>query len=442
MNIASLLPSTGNNKLSIGPENANADPAEGFEFASLLAGQINGAALSDAAAGTLENTTTSASTATLLGALLAGQTIQAREDKVASLHLPLPDETLSTKTNSLLQADDTANTKLTPARPDDTANTKLNTLLQADENPLVAALTVTNALATRAAPLQPRAPGKSDQDGPPVEAERLLASLKSNDRPENIAENTLITDQTEPETTPIPILRPITEAATAPSQNKALTPSGLTTALPEPTRLNLNKVVDIAAGIPIKPVAAEALATQPAEAAKSAGTPEPFQLPQATQGSEARPVQTRSDATHSIATPVHDPRWAQQLGDRMVWMTRGDIQSAQININPAQLGPIQINISLNGDQMTAHFVAAHQEVRQALDDAMPRLREMLSGAGINLGQANVGSQTPQQQGNGASDMGSNTPRSGNEEVILSPNDSASASTRPITQGRGLVDLFA
>ena len=415
MNIASLLPSTGNNKLSIGPENTNADPAEGFEFASLLAGQINGAALSDAAAGTLENTTTSASTATLLGALLAGQTTQGREDKVASLHLPLPDETLSTKTNSLLQA---------------------------DENPLVAALTVTNALATRAAPLQPRVPGKSDQDGPPVEAERLLASLKSNDRPENIAENTLITDQTEPETTPIPILRPITEAATAPSQNKALTPSGLTTALPEPTRLNLNKVVDIAAGIPIKPVAAEALATQPAEAAKSAGTPEPFQLPQATQGSEARPVQTRSDATHSIATPVHDPRWAQQLGDRLVWMTRGDIQSAQININPAQLGPIQINISLNGDQMTAHFVAAHQEVRQALDDAMPRLREMLSGAGINLGQANVGSQTPQQQGNGASSMGSNTPRSGNEEVILSPNDSASASTRPITQGRGLVDLFA
>lgn len=429
MNIASLLPSTGNNKLSIGPENTNADPAEGFEFASLLAGQINGAALSDAAAGTLENTTTSASTATLLGALLAGQTIQAREDKVASLHLPLPDETLSTKTNSLLQADDTA-------------STKPNTLLQADENPLVAALTVTNALATRAAPLQPRVPGKSDQDGPPVEAERLLASLKSNDRPENIAENTLITDQTEPETTPIPILRPITEAATAPSQNKALTPSGLTTALPEPTRLNLNKVVDIATGIPIKPVAAEALATQPAEAAKSAGTPEPFQLPQATQGSEARPVQTRSDATHSIATPVHDPRWAQQLGDRMVWMTRGDIQSAQININPAQLGPIQINISLNGDQMTAHFVAAHQEVRQALDDAMPRLREMLSGAGINLGQANVGSQTPQQQGNGASSMVSNTPRSGNEEVILSPNDSASASTRPITQGRGLVDLFA
>lgn len=123
-------------------------------------------------------------------------------------------------------------------------------------------------------------------------------------------------------------------------------------------------------------------------------------------------------------------------------MTRGEIQNAQININPAQLGPIQINISLNGDQMTANFIAAHQEVRQALDDAMPRLREMLSSAGINLGQTNVGSQTPQQQGAGTFSMSSNPPRSTVEDVILSPVDSINTGARPINQGRGLVDLFA
>ena len=151
---------------------------------------------------------------------------------------------------------------------------------------------------------------------------------------------------------------------------------------------------------------------------------------------------TRTDNSQNVGVPVNDPRWAQQIGERVVWLARGDIQSAQINITPPQMGPIQINISLNGDQMSAHFVAANAEVRQALDEAMPRLREMLSGAGINLGQANVGSQTPQQQQSSA--QFGETPRSRGEDAILSADKHMDSSTtsQPVLRGRGLVDLFA
>lgn len=399
MNISSLLPSNSGNKLSTGPENTSTTPTEGFEFASLLSGQIKGSS-PGTGPDALENTATSASTPTLLSALLTGQT---PDDSEAALHLILPDETVSTKLKALLQANENSRSSgLTATKP--SPNEDQNTRIQAMgkerlDQPLAA----------------------SDQDTLLVAAEKMLATLKSNRRQGDATEGAAAQNPAATETAPFPILRPISDA-TSSKQAATFTPSSLTNT----TELNSSTSAKIAA----------------AEAAKSAGTPEPFQLPQAVQGSEARPVQTRNEATHSIATPVHDPRWAQQLGDRMVWMSRGDIQSAQININPAQLGPIQINISLNGDQMTAHFVAAHQEVRQALDDAMPRLREMLSGAGINLGQANVGSQTPQQQGNGTFAMNSNTPRSGNEDVILSPKDSASTGSRPINQGRGLVDLFA
>jgi len=149
---------------------------------------------------------------------------------------------------------------------------------------------------------------------------------------------------------------------------------------------------------------------------------------------------------HHVPAPVNDPRWAQQFSERVVWLARGDVQNAQINVNPAQLGPIQINISLNGDQMTAHFAVANQEVRQAIEDAMPRLREMLSGAGINLGQSNVGSQAQQQQQaqQESSQQTGNAPRFDGEEAILSPDQTTHSGTSglPARQGRGMVDLFA
>jgi len=146
------------------------------------------------------------------------------------------------------------------------------------------------------------------------------------------------------------------------------------------------------------------------------------------------------DGPVAIHAPLHDPRWNQQLGDRVLWMARGEAQTAQINITPAQLGPIQISISLQGDQMTAQFISAHQEVRQALEDAMPRLREMLANAGINLGQANVGTQ--QQQRDTRAQFAAAVPSAG-EEAIL-PGDASwnTLPAQPLQRGRGMIDLFA
>lgn len=146
------------------------------------------------------------------------------------------------------------------------------------------------------------------------------------------------------------------------------------------------------------------------------------------------------DAPTHISTPLHDPRWSQHLGERIAWMARGEIQSAQININPAQLGPIQISISLQGDQLSAQFVSANQEVRQVLEESLPRLREMLSNSGINLGQTNVGAQ--QQQRESPSRAPSFVP-STREDAILSEDSSRnSGPVQPLQRGRGLVDLFA
>ena len=148
-------------------------------------------------------------------------------------------------------------------------------------------------------------------------------------------------------------------------------------------------------------------------------------------------------ATASVDTPIQDQRWAQSFGDRIVWLAKNDQQSAQININPPQLGPVQINLKINGDQATMAFASPHAEVRQAIEDAMPRLREVLAGAGIDLGQTNVGAQLAQHdQRNQASSPDSS--RFSGDKAILRDNAGRSGELPAMTgrSGRSLVDLFA
>ena len=150
-----------------------------------------------------------------------------------------------------------------------------------------------------------------------------------------------------------------------------------------------------------------------------------------------------NSATSAIQSPLHGARWAQDFSEKVVWMARADQQSAQISINPPQLGPLQITLNMNGDQATAVFTSAHAEVRQAIEDAMPRLREMLAGAGIDLGQANVGSQQAQQQA-GKQSASQDATRFDSDAAILGGDtgQAASSSVTALHSGRGLVDLFA
>jgi flagellar hook-length control protein FliK len=152
---------------------------------------------------------------------------------------------------------------------------------------------------------------------------------------------------------------------------------------------------------------------------------------------------TSADQPPSITSTLNSPNWSKDFGSRVVWLAKNDQQVAHININPPQLGPVQISISLNGDQANTVFASPHAEVRQAIQDSLPQLREMFSAAGISLGQANVGSQLPSQNREAAFQF-ANEARGAGENAILSPDSHASSSPAgiPIQRGRGLVDLFA
>lgn len=105
-------------------------------------------------------------------------------------------------------------------------------------------------------------------------------------------------------------------------------------------------------------------------------------------------------AMQDLQTPVGDSGWDDALGQKVMWMVSSQEQVAELSLNPPDLGPLQVTLSISNDQATATFVSQHADVRQALEAALPRLKEMMAESGIDLGGATVssGSEGSQQQG--------------------------------------------
>lgn len=94
----------------------------------------------------------------------------------------------------------------------------------------------------------------------------------------------------------------------------------------------------------------------------------------------------------SVSSPVGSVNWGAEFNQQIVWAAKNDVQSAEIRLHPENLGPIKISLNIADGKAQIAFVAAHSEVRQSIQEALPQLKEMLAASGIDLGQTNVGSE--------------------------------------------------
>lgn len=144
--------------------------------------------------------------------------------------------------------------------------------------------------------------------------------------------------------------------------------------------------------------------------------------------------------------------WNTELGEKLLWMHKQAVPSAEIRLNPEHLGPISIKIDVNQDQATVAFTAQHAAVRDAIEAAIPKLREMLGGQNLNLADVNVSQQqSEQKQGRESFQMAGEQNRGGNSQSQNKPetpaNESAATILDEIAAGRaiasnGLLSLFA
>jgi len=91
----------------------------------------------------------------------------------------------------------------------------------------------------------------------------------------------------------------------------------------------------------------------------------------------------------TLTTHVRDPRWVEDLGNRLASMVRTGESSASLQLTPVDLGPLEVNVSVRDNQATVHFGAANADTRALLEASMPRLREMLAAQGFSLMDSSV-----------------------------------------------------
>lgn len=94
-------------------------------------------------------------------------------------------------------------------------------------------------------------------------------------------------------------------------------------------------------------------------------------------------------SAHTINVPLNHPGWGQAFGNQVVWTVNQALPAASLHLSPPELGPLNVQIRLDQDQASIQFVSAHAAVRDAIEAALPRLREMLGGQGIVLADVNV-----------------------------------------------------
>ena len=91
--------------------------------------------------------------------------------------------------------------------------------------------------------------------------------------------------------------------------------------------------------------------------------------------------------TLQIHASVDSSEFAQGLSDRVSWMAGNGLNNAKLQLNPPQLGPIELSISVQGDHAQVSMVTHSAVTRDALESSTPALKEMLGGQGF--GQVSV-----------------------------------------------------
>ena len=142
-----------------------------------------------------------------------------------------------------------------------------------------------------------------------------------------------------------------------------------------------------------------------------------------------------------INTPVRDHSWGERIGERVLMMAGKHLQSAQIRLTPADLGPVRVHVSVDEGSTNVSFHVQHTLTREALEQALPRLREMLSDSGLSLGQASVNDSGVSTGNQDQGSAGGSSTRAGDSPDRSPIHDEPRARQKVVIRN-GLIDTFA
>ncbi len=158
------------------------------------------------------------------------------------------------------------------------------------------------------------------------------------------------------------------------------------------------------------------------------------------QGLSLRPGAPTNPA--DLDLPLGAKGWDKALGERVLWMVGRSVQGAALRITPPNLGPIDIQLSLQQDQASVNFNVQHAAVREVLEASLPRLREMFQENNMQLVNVDVTHRDTRDQKSAAGDyqggQEADAPFSGEPDEAAVPSESGVQTYR----SQGLLDDYA
>lgn len=141
------------------------------------------------------------------------------------------------------------------------------------------------------------------------------------------------------------------------------------------------------------------------------------------------------------AVAMQQPGWSQQVADKVMWMSSQNLQSAEIKLDPAELGRLDVKITISQEYTQITFNSAHAGVRDSLESQMHRLREMFAQQGMQDVDVNVADQSQAQQ--------DSRERAANQQLLEGDVESHDDHAQHVTSIReqhdgrlGMVDYYA
>src|SRR5690606_17852451 len=134
--------------------------------------------------------------------------------------------------------------------------------------------------------------------------------------------------------------------------------------------------------------------------------------------------------------------WSEAVVERVMWLSSQNLKSAEIQLDPAELGRLEVRISLNQEQTQVSFASPHASVREALEGQMHRLREMFNQQGLGQFDVNVSDQSLARGERQADERGAYGLAGGGAEAEEGLEAESLIATTPLESGRGLVDFYA
>ncbi|MFK3970503.1 flagellar hook-length control protein FliK [Pseudomonas sp. NPDC087358] len=175
------------------------------------------------------------------------------------------------------------------------------------------------------------------------------------------------------------------------------------------------------------------------------------------QAAQVKPAST-TPTTPLLNQPLamNQGGWTEGVVNRVMYLSSQNLKQADIQLEPAELGRLDIRVNMAADQQTqVTFMSAHVGVRDALESQMSRLRDSFAQQGMGQVDVNVSDQSrgwqqqSQQQSGGDGQRGNGSGGSngvGGSDLIAdgAPVDAASAAaSAPLTViGSSAVDYYA